>query len=126
MYTERGAALDEPAHRNHRKGNDNQPRDRAEVVIADPLEADVGVNDRRAVRQQIGRAAQRRIGAERHDKGRQPGKGHQRAVEQSQHHAEHQRGRNGEHGKFRDKRDHHRRYRRGAQNRAHGEVNPAG
>ena len=126
MNAEGGAAQDEPAHHNHRQGDHHQPRNRAEVVIADPLEVNVGVNNRRAVRQQVGRAAQRRIGAERDDKRRKSGEGHQRTVEQPQHHTEHQRRRNGEHRKFRDKRDHHRRHCRGAQNRAHGEVNPAG
>ena len=126
MNAERGAAQDEPADSNDRQGNDYEPRNRAEVVIADPLEVDVGVNDRGAVGQQISRAAQRRIGAERHDEGRQSGEGHQRAVEQAQHHAEHQRGRNGQPGEFGNERHHHRRHRRGAENRPHREVNPAG
>ena len=89
MNAERGAAQDEPADSNDRQGNDYEPRNRAEVVIADPLEVDVGVNDRRAVRQQVGRAAQRRVGAERDDKWRKSGEGHQRAVEQPQYHTEH-------------------------------------
>ena len=126
MNAKRGTAQDEPAHHDDRQGDHHQPGNWAEIVIADPLEVDVRVNDRRAVGQQVRRAAQRRVGAERDDKGRQPGKGHQRAVKQAQHHAEHQRGGNGQPGEFGNKRYHHRGYRRGAENRPHGEINPAG
>jgi predicted ABC-type sugar transport system permease subunit len=35
--------------RDNRQGDDHQPRHRAEVVIADPLEADIGVDHRGAL-----------------------------------------------------------------------------
>ena len=70
MHPKGGAAQDKPAHRDHRQGDDYQPGHWAEVVIADPLEADIGVDHRGAVGQQIGGAAQRRVGAEGDDKRR--------------------------------------------------------
>ena len=54
MHPKGGAAQDKPAHRDHRQGDDYQPGHWAEVVIADPLEADIGVDHRGAVGQQIG------------------------------------------------------------------------
>ena len=126
MHPKGGAAQDKPAHRDHRQGDDYQPRHRAEVVIADPLEADIGVDHRGAVGQQIGGAAQRRVGAEGDDKRRQPGEGDQRAVEQAEQQAEHQRRRNRQQRKRRDQRHHHRGHCGGAKDGADGKVNAAG
>ena len=126
MNTKRGAAQNKPAQHDHRQRNYHQPRDRPEIVIAYPLEINVGVDNRGAIRQQIRRPAQRRIGAKRDDKRRQSGKGHQRAVEQPQQQAEHQRCRDRQHGELRAKGDDHRRHRCGAEDRTHGKIDPAG
>lgn len=103
MNAKRGAAQNKPAHHDHRQRNHHQPWDRPEIVVAYPLEINVGVDNRGAVRQQIRRPAQRRIGAKRNDKRWQSGKGHQRAVEQPQQQAEHQRCRDRQHGELRAK-----------------------
>ncbi len=63
MNAKRGAAQNKPAHHDHRQRNHHQPWDRPEIVVAYPLEINVGVDNRGAVRQQIRRPAQRRIGA---------------------------------------------------------------
>ncbi len=96
------------------------------IVVTDPLKADIGIDHRRAVGQQIGRAAQRRIRSKRDDKRWQSGKSNQRAVKQPQHQTEHQRRRNRQHGKLRDQRNDHSRDGGGAENRANREVDPAG
>ena len=54
MNAKGGAAQNEPAHRYHHQRDHHQPRNRPEVIVADPFEADIGVNHRGAVGQQIG------------------------------------------------------------------------
>ncbi|MNC68181.1 hypothetical protein D3C75_1187480 [compost metagenome] len=62
MYPQRSAAQNEPAQRDHGKGDNYQPGDRPQIRVADPFETDIGIDDGGAVGQQISRAAQCGIG----------------------------------------------------------------
>ena len=126
MDPKRGATQDKPADGDHREGDNDQPRHRPEIAVADPLKVDIGVDHRGAIGQQVGSATQRGIGAERDDKRRQTSPGNQNAVEQAHQQARTQRGGNGQCLKRRIQRGHHRHHRGGTEHRSHREIDTAG